>query len=166
MGNQQERSLEYVAGITDGEGSLSIMWGKPQAASFYVLPVIQIQMNHKETILEVASILKKHDIGHYLYWNQKRGVLQLAVKRYKRCRSFLDAVGPWLLTKQEQAEIVSEFIDSRLSRGRGASPTPHEIGLIERLQGINSHQTLKRKPLSGLMKIALEKSSETIRSAD
>lgn len=164
MGNQQERSLEYVAGIIDGEGSLSIMWGKPQAADFYVLPIVQLSMQHEETVLEIASILKSHGVGCYLYHNQKRGAMQLSIKGYKRCKRFLELVGPILLTKREQARVLEEFIDSRMSRKQGSPPTPHEVGLIGIIQSLNSHRTLKRKPLDGLMEIALAKSSETIRS--
>lgn len=161
--NQQERSLEYVAGVVDGEGSFSIMAGRQGNNSFYVLPVIQLSMLHHETVLEVAQILKNHGVGCYLHDNQKRGCLSLAIKGYKRCKNFLSTVGPYLLTKREQALIMDEFVESRLSRMKGSAPTPREVTLIEKIRASNSHQSLPRKPLDWLHALALEKSSETIR---
>lgn len=164
MDNQQERSLEYVAGILDGESSFSIIPGRNKGG-FFLLPVVQLSMLHHETVEEVANILRLNGVGGYLHHNQKRGSLALAIKGYKRCKRLIEVVGPYLLTKREQASIMQEFIDSRLARAKGAAPTIQEITLIEKIRGVNSHVTLPRKPLGWLYDLALKESSETTRSA-
>src|SRR5437868_307705 len=89
LDNQQERSLEYVAGILDGESSFSIIPGRNKAG-FFLLPVVQLSMLHHETVAEVADILKKNGVGCYLHHNQKRGSMSLAVKGYKRCMRLIE----------------------------------------------------------------------------
>lgn len=119
MDNQQERWLGWLAGIVDGEGTISLqMYHKPNN-KIRVVPIVGIVNSHKETLNlceDIISNVLDIEASHQCRMLKKKGnspCWQIRIDGYKSVKSFLEGIRPYLVTKADMADVVLEFIESR-----------------------------------------------------
>ncbi len=172
FGNQQERSLAWLAGILDGEGSISVQVYTLPDGRVRLTPFICI-VNSDEGILdEIARIIEELDYsGKRVARNGKTmrsGFRKCAQARNSKQRpetkvfnfridgqepvlDFLKVIRPYLKSKQKQrsADVVMEYIEQRFSRllerdslGR-IRRSQYTRDEIELISSIRTHSTAK-----------------------
>jgi hypothetical protein len=156
MGNQQERSLAWLAGILDGEGSITVQVYTLPDGRVRFTPFICVVNTDHGILSEVARIFAEL-IGErgmtYCYATQQGTNKPCQVVRVNGapgCKAVLQAVLPDLRSeKRRNAEVVLAYIESRGKRllvrdARGrvtrSSYSRSEVNLI---CSIRSHQRAK-----------------------
>ena len=152
--NQQckasDTDIAWLAGFIDGEGSIGLKVQKYSRGKqvFYVAPYIQVVNTHIATLEPVHRILKGMGAGVYVNWPRPRkvpgGVREISdykplwrilVNGLKRCKPVLTALGPYLITKLDDANLVMEFIESReASHYRHLPYTTRELEIVNRFR--------------------------------
>lgn len=140
--NQQERSIlspHFLAGLIVGEGSYFIGVRRQRKPSGYYVtlyPGFGMRMNDLDTMARVSEAFGHYGLDCYNNTPYKRCV-GISVIGLGQMRKHLDFFLPLLTGKKQQsAQIVSDFTDSRL-----ANPNKRyldsDIDLLEKLRGIN-----------------------------
>jgi len=120
MDNQQERfffARGWLAAMIEGEGSICLVHGAKRKEGYYKLyPMIQIT-NTKLNLIEFTAGLAKR-LGLPLHISSgKYGEGQLRydirVTGLGRVKRWLQELSMFLISKQEQAKLILEFIDVR-----------------------------------------------------
>lgn len=140
MDNQQERStlsLEFLAGLIVGEGSYGI--GIVRQTKFIELrPHFTLRMNDLETIDRLQESFAVYRLPLYRTPKLYAGCATVTVTGIKRLRQHLDVFLPLLTGKKaEAAQVVSDFIDRRLTEAFWRNYDETDIQAIERLREIN-----------------------------
>lgn len=136
MGNQQERpliwELAWLAGIMDGEGSFLISVNSTHRS---IYPRISVTNTNKYMIEKIIDIIEKIGIEH---WNVKVRIpkkdtwktnIQISIITAKRVLLFTNSILPYLIAKKENALLVKEFCESRISLPYGYPYTERELEL-------------------------------------
>jgi len=138
--------LAYLAGVIDGEGSITINKG----SRGLLRPRIDICSTSKEFLEYLLSIMRKHgiDTGYFM---QERNVPKNHKRAYhliwdtqKNVVKILDKIFPYLYLKRRQAEIVIAFCKSRLENGQkrfGKRYSEYELNLYHQIRELNRRGT-------------------------
>lgn len=149
QGKTDGELLSWLAGFLDGEGSFVIV----RESGGRLQPRIQVANTHIATLSRVQEMLTRLGLPHYVGWKQggrradgydrKRQwvIMATGLKRTARwCQALLE----YLVTKREQAELMLEFCNSRLSHGNWQAPKdrrkallPREAEVLERIRSAN-----------------------------
>ncbi len=132
--NQQERlseaELGWIAGIIDGEGSITINVNSTHRS---VYPRIWISSSDKEIINKSADILGKIKVKFSSKWKQPKGNRRphgyIVVITVKRVKKVLELLTPYLTAKLPHARYLIEFCKIRMSLPYGHSYTKRELEL-------------------------------------
>lgn len=129
MGNQQVTSaqLAWLAGIWDGEGSISFranMLRKETEKTYPQFSPRVTMVNTNTAILrEVMNILDALDIHYYLrekgpggFEGSKKQCWLISMETLSNCAKLLVAIRPYLIGKSFQADLLMRFITSRIQR--------------------------------------------------
>lgn len=131
MDNQQVTltKLAWLAGIWDGEGSISITRcaSGPHKKSPKYVPSISVYNTDEGLIHEVGRILDGLGVRYRIsdrmrLLNQtskiqtKRPQYVLGVRAFSHTQTTLQALIPYLFLKKERAQILNEFIASRFAQ--------------------------------------------------
>lgn len=143
MDNQQRKievDTSWLAGFIDGEGCFMM---RKQAGAYmkrinfvHYRPCIRICNTHMPTLDRVTEILKVHElpvhVSHRKYTNPKYlPAWDVEVAGIKRAAKWLPLLIPFLYTKKEQAELMLEFCESRLSSIVGNGYSTRELAILE-----------------------------------
>jgi hypothetical protein len=139
--NQQKRLMDigWLAGIIEGEGCFSLQ-KKVNRTNTSWTPLIQITNTNQEIIQKSQRIIKDLGLACYVYVQaQKKAricyrVVTLGLKRVQR---FLDVIEPHIECRKEQLECLKIWVDSRISRNRGAELNDIEKFAMDRLSRLN-----------------------------
>lgn len=105
-----ENTLNYFAGIVDGEGSIGISKQnkklKDNARGYAYRPFFHIT----NTCLPLLQYLQKHFGGNISYLDERASCYNYTFPANK-IRELLPQLIPYLLVRKEQAEIVLKFLD-------------------------------------------------------
>jgi len=137
--------LSWLGGFLDSDGSLGIH-PKPEKRTVRYIPGIWINGICPQTFIHIDNLLKEHKIGHYLYCRRpRRGKLQyvIRVQGIKRCNTCLQTILPFIVIKREEANLMAEFIDSRLSKPHNSPYTERELEIVGKISDLKS----ERRPL-------------------
>lgn len=155
--NQQERflSLAWLAGLFEGEGSVSLVMGSGNR----VMPRVHIINTDYALIEEWVSGWKTLGVGSYVqtrkvYNPEKhKQTKQVIIAGVKRVQNFCQHILPFVKgRKKEVVAIVLEYCTYRLSLGhpkRGMGYSSKDFDYVNRVRALN-----KKGP---------EKSPETVR---
>jgi hypothetical protein len=144
--------LAWLAGCIECDGS--ILMGYHNRAKTGIKPKCGVTFcNTGEVIFNrVLTILKSLDITGYVRELKRHNrphckpVFQVELQNQSKCRKLLTAIYPYLLYKKPQADLVLEFIESRISRGaRRGSRVPFNK---RELQIVYSARVLNHKGVS------------------
>lgn len=131
MGNQQERSLGWLAGILDGEGTISVQVYTLPSGRVRITPFIAVPNTDEgiltETMRILSELLDGKEDGKPRLCNYKKREYQTSFEGRKPCHTIrVDGVGvkhilgpllPYLRSaKRDAAEKVLMFLESRSNR--------------------------------------------------
>lgn len=162
MGNQQERSIQEarIAMLFETEGyfSLRVIKRGPER-EYDIKPVVGVTNTSSNLIEWTAKTLDDFKIGRYVQWVKPHGLGKLPqgrvlIEGIKRVSTFLPIIRPWMLVKAEQADLIQEFISSRLSNM--GNYTDRELEIADKVRrmaqkgpkpaALKSSETLCRTP--------------------
>lgn len=147
----------YAAGLMAGEGYFGVSIVKSPRLKlkhgWKLSPRFSIYMNDVETVEWMASLFKELDLACYV--TKTANGKKLEGQGCKRVRAILAEFLPFLTgTKRQAAQLVSEFIELRLSVPQNSAYGQREIEIVNELRSVNGGS----KPVKRLIE-----SSETTR---
>ncbi len=137
--NQQRRlelRLSWLGGIIDGEGMITTIrrFEKNRNQSGYI-PRVSIVNTDLLIINEVVSICKELTLPHYVQTKKGKGLwktkYEVLFNGIRRCKSVLEIVTPYLISKQHKAISLLEFCNNRLNLPRMSSYSEGDIKLAQ-----------------------------------
>lgn len=118
MDNQQVRDCAYMAGLMDGEGTFCLEKSTFQNRVRFT-PRVSMGNTCEAIALAFESFCERYDIAFYksmrIYEQPLKPVWAYEVKRMLQAKRFVELLFPYLRGKQRQAQILLEFIQSRLN---------------------------------------------------
>ena len=167
MGNQQ-RSLEvrlsWLAGILDGEGTISFASKFSKSSrqkNYHFRPELKVDNTDQVMLDEIMSILDEVGAAYYVRDTGKspskrnpnwKKSTRIIIEGLKRLRSFLPIISPYLINKKPQADLLMEYIESRLTGPHKGPVTEKEEDIILQVRKLNHRgllnrpETIRRKP--------------------
>jgi hypothetical protein len=153
MGNQQERSLAWMAGILDGEGSISVQVYTLPDGRVRLTPYVCIVNSDDGILAEVRRILTELGAAHRNCGlvGTNRPCTTIRLDGEKPVGTFLAVILPFLRStgKIRSAEVVLQYLASRKLNGlkRDARGRIERVGYskaeIELISSIRSHRVAK-----------------------
>lgn len=130
----------WLAGLIDGDGSIGIH-KQPHNGNGHLVPAVSICTSCLRTYAHLNAVFDEIGIGrHWTQRNNKSGawatVWVLQVRGMKRCKPLLEMLRPYLVTKQQEADLLLEFIRQRLDSPYRKGYTPEQIDIVKRLQAL------------------------------
>jgi hypothetical protein len=124
MDNQQATAIDlsWLAGIWDGEGTISV---RKNHKNCQYSPRLQVVNTNPAMIRKICEIFDSLNVRYYLYEKKQspgavlratRQCWALHVQTLSHGAILLNALLPYLVAKREQAILLKRFIDSRLYR--------------------------------------------------
>ena len=163
--NQQAKAVDlaWLAGIVDGEGSILITKnghkgnykGHNMVVQFHITNTCGNIINKSQEIINSLGINCRVYARDYQGANKWKVCFRIDISRFKQLKVLLEALLPYLVSKDGQAKLVLRFIDRRLTKNR----TPYEQ---EDIDIIDEYITKYRK---GYLDKSIAKASETKREA-
>lgn len=123
MDNQQEslevvRELSWLAGIIDGEGTITIRYKNRKNSTPILAPVVSIVNTDMAMIDEIERILRKHNLAFWVSeskqtknWKPRKIIEISGIKRLNR---FLPVIENYLIAKKEECILVREWCQYRV----------------------------------------------------
>ena len=146
MENEQARliDLAYLAGLLDGEGWIGLGKQKPSrgrsvVGGYQLRPAVAIHVKSPELVEYLDQLARRNDLPSYVQ-HMGNGTSRWSVRGAKRVKRVLEAVSPFLFEKKKPAELVLEFIESRLSWEYGKGLKPRELEIHEDLRLLNGRK--------------------------
>jgi len=114
----REVLLGWFVGLFDGEGSIGFVLRDRR----YQLPRITLAIESEAGAMRCKKFLVEFNLP---YWqgkqkprkNMKATMYDFHFFGYRTIKKLLDVITPYLIIKQEQAEIVKGFVEYRISLG-------------------------------------------------
>jgi hypothetical protein len=127
----------YIAGIIDGEGTISLE--KRKFSNVKIHPVISISNCSLELLNHIQKIIKCGTVRLAKKANQKaRPEYKLSINRINQIEGLLSIITPYLILKRKQAEIVLEFIcHLQMKRQRNYKLSKYEMTLFKEIRMLN-----------------------------
>jgi hypothetical protein len=138
----------HIAGMLDGDGcisgSLRVM-ATEKGTSIQFVPVISISNNNKEILDFCTKVLDEIGVKTRLEKHQKQKNIfptySLQIFGLENILRFLCRITPFIVGKRRQAELLMEFVYSRLITGRRPfSYTDEEKKIISELKRMKTHR--------------------------
>jgi hypothetical protein len=143
MGNQQERlfDLGWLVGSFESEGGFCLAKSCCNKRGWRYTPLCTISNTDNNFIFACIEILKSLDIPHYVCFKRSTGkhrpCRDIIIRGYQRCDKFLKFIIPLLKTKKDQANLMREFIDYRLSKNYRYPYGEYEDNAHKRMKELN-----------------------------
>lgn len=169
--NQQESSevkdLSWLAGIIDGEGTITIRYKNRRNANPILQPVFTVVNTNMKIMDEIERILRKLELPFWISnskqtknWKARKIV---EISGIKRLSKFLPIIEKYLIGKQEECRLVREWCDKRLllygKHGTHEYYSRQDFETLVKIKTLHGHQDqIDYKRLEKLLK-----SSETTR---
>lgn len=144
MDNQQgkvrETDIAWLAGFIDGEGCFDFQTSySKRLIHTRLVPRFRVSNTDVKTLGVVTCIMEAMPIGHHVVWRSPQNVKwrrswSVEITGIKRMRNLLIMLTPYLNTKQEQAEAMLDFINSRLQGHPKDIYKESEITLINKIK--------------------------------
>lgn len=152
MGNQQERLLsnDFIAGLITGEGTFTLAVYR-SGKKVRIKPMFSLQMNDARTMSRVVASLQALGLPANFYHRPNRGCWTTQAAGFTQTRRYLEIFLPILSgTKQDAAQIVMDFIESRSKVSKFDPYSAEEVDLVEKIRTVNGVPGRKRNSLEGL----------------
>lgn len=168
MDNPQERSFEYgvkmgwLSCAIESEGSIALAWGRQQGSRFQIIPRIMVSNIKLAYVENAQKISYELGVGCHIL-NQKGNLEKKRTSMYridwygfKRVKSLLNIIKPFLVIKKDRADLVLEFINYRKSLPGNTPYGEKELSLFHAIRDLNGKGILPKSRF-----LLQKKSSET-----
>jgi len=142
-----EIQLSWLAGLWDGEGSITIFRQREKNGSVKLKPCLVLTNTDENIINHAVKILDSYEIKfHVIDYTRPRckRVYQLTTSKLENLNKFCEILTPYLVGKKAQAELLKRYVDSRIERIKIAGNNKHavkyneeELALQIKLQSLN-----------------------------
>lgn len=131
--NYSGNILAYVAGVMDGDGSFSLIKRKGCKSPLY-FPMMQLANEHECLIdLFVSRFGGRKFMRTKLAKTSKKISYGWKIEKKNSCIPFLESVNPYLIIKQERADLLLDFsLNHEFKRG---------AGIIDAYESMNREKT-------------------------
>lgn len=151
-------SLEFIGGLVTGEGCFALGVGTGWKGAQRITPIFQIKMNDFVTMERLNVSLQHHGLPTYVMTGQRTEYgenvpwMRIRASGMKRVLKYANTLIPHITgTKLDAAQIMVEFIESRLSDERsdkhGRPYSVYELGLVQKLRDTNGNRNGKKNSL-------------------
>lgn len=113
--------IAWLAGIWDGEGSITVFKHREKNGCIKFCPTINVVNCNPVIINQIIKICDQIGVG--LHINERDGLkenhahkYELITRKFTTIKKFIEIVGPYLIGKKAQAELVLRFVDKRLEK--------------------------------------------------
>ena len=152
--------LAWLAGIWDGEGSISLFTHKEKNGSTKICPTVNVVNTDIAIINEVRKILEQLDCSFLLQETKPKNSRHsikwtLTTRNQKYIILFLEAMIPFLRSiKKQKAEILLDYSRRRFAKTKrllkGTTPYDEEDwSTFHKFQEIRSSQTTRETTAQG-----------------
>ena len=130
-----EVETSYVAGIIDGEGTISFKRQEGRNRNFYLTPILSVSNTDLPMVERLVEITGNGAIRLLKRLEKKHKTAYLWELSTSQIQRVLPCIEPFLVTKRERAQLVLEYFElqekGRIEGSRGLSP-----GDLPRVQAI------------------------------
>ncbi len=145
----------WLAGIIDGEGSISLFSNQEKSGSIKIKPVINFVNTDLGIVNEALSILHKAGCKPYIVNRRQstknsrhRDVVEVKASSVPEVKKFLELVAPYLKgEKKHKAEILLRYVSRREEKFKLGDYSYDEDDWQD-LTAIRSSQTTREAPIS------------------
>ena len=148
MGNQQER-LAWLAGIVDGEGSITMAKNPTNKKGKYTIrPLVNITNSSVAALRLIEQICEEQGLAYYIKWlepgksGRKQWIWRLNVYGQKRVKRFLEIILPYLVIKKEHGLLLYEWCVGRIAmpgRGQNKLYTDSDYDVRRKISELNQN---------------------------
>lgn len=136
--------IGYVAGMIDGEGHVGIA-----KRHHYFVAHIGISNTDKAIIDRIVQIFNTWGVGHCVCWRSRGGTrrddCEIVVESGPRILKLGNIIGPYLVGKRKQLELMLEFVKLRQALPRWTTKigskersfSTYELELVEKVRSLN-----------------------------
>jgi hypothetical protein len=134
-------SKAWLSGFVDGEGHVGL-----HPTGKYYQACCFIRNTHYETMVHVSVLLKELlgrdvSIGHETR-SRGKDSYYVNVQSYSDLKLLAETLRPYAITKQQQWDLVSEYVESRLKlTGHKRPHSVRELEIISQMSLINKRWT-------------------------
>lgn len=136
----------YLAGFLDGDGSIyaRLKPNKTYRFGFQIAAYIVFfqSVKNREKFEKVCSLFPSGTMRE-----RNDGMLEYIIQRREALDSFLDAVTPFLIQKQEQAKLLREILDTK-DLVENKQDFVKVVDLIQRFERLNFSKRRKQRMLT------------------
>jgi hypothetical protein len=128
----------WLAAFIDADGMVGIH-KQPNNGNGQLCPRIVISTACEKTRDFLGDAFAALEIGHYITHRrgQKAGWMDtwvIVIAGMKRCKKTIETLLPYFVTKEEEARLVLQFIEERLSYPMRRGYTPGQLAIVERIK--------------------------------
>jgi hypothetical protein len=128
----------YIAGLVDGEGTVSIVkTNRRDRKNEQYKPLIKISNTCRkalDVIIERVGGFRYHSEKGRLSHNSRIPIYDILIEKHKDVEVFLKTILPYLLIKRKHAELVLKFCKSRLTKPNHAPYDNEELAVIDEIK--------------------------------
>jgi len=140
IADQSEFDLGWFSAIVDGEGGL---FAKKRNDTTTYDPMLSICNTNFRLIEKVDRIITRQGLTRYFAarifsGRSRRLIYEIEVKGIKRMDRFLTKMKDNLQCKKEQAELLHQYIYSRLHSNKNAPLSSEEADIVEKINKLNN----------------------------
>lgn len=158
MGNQQERSLAWLAGIIDGEGTVSVQVYTLPDGRVRITPFVGVVNTDARILAETRAILTEIGVkfrdckapNSGCGFEQTLVCSNIRVDGQKPVKLLLETIGSYLRSKKrENAVTILKYLESRVLRGLQRDEmgrvrrVEYSVEEIELISSVRSHKRAK-----------------------
>ncbi len=141
-----DKTRAYIAGFLDGDGSIYVRL-KPNPGyrfGFQIAPYVVFfqSLKEKKNFNEVCSL-----IGTGYMRIRKDGILEYTINRVEAIRKLLKTVGPFLILKKKQAELMLKILRKKETM-KSRNDFVILAAMIDKFRQLNYSKKRKRHTLT------------------
>jgi hypothetical protein len=144
----------YLAGLVDGEGTVSIVkTNRKDRKNEQYKPLVEITNTCRKAldiVIERVGSFRCHSKKGRLYRNSRKAIYDILIRKHKDVEVFLEMILPYLIIKRKHAELVLGFCKSRLTKPNHAPYDDKELSIIDEVRKLNK-RAFPYSPLLELM---------------
>lgn len=131
-----EREIGYIAGLVDGEGTITVEWVNNHGYPRGIRPTLIISNTDKELLLKCQKLIGGHIYVHNNKPNRKI-CYTLQVLSIGQVLSILELILPELVTKKERARLLLEFCKNRAKQYSKSPYSTNELRIAKEIKELN-----------------------------